>query len=198
MTDFDKNAWQTPKYVFNWLQSKFGWFDLDGCADAKNALCCRYIGEQGTDDDENLSIAPDFLADNLFDLLLDEVAEMCSFPLRIFANPPYNDPTPFVQRSAELRKAGYFVVMLLPMDKTTEWFEIIRKEANEVIDIVGFIDDKGKYNSGRIKFINPITGKKGVSNNKGSMIVVFDPCADDFVQRAVSIGHIQKCGGYES
>ena len=198
MTDFDKNAWQTPKYVFNWLRRKFGWFDLDGCADANNALCCRYIGEQGTDDDENLSIAPDFLADNLFDLLLDEVAEMCSFPLRIFANPPYNDPTPFVQRAAELRKAGYFVVMLLPMDKTTEWFEIIRKEANEVIDIVGFIDDKGKYNSGRIKFINPITGKKGASNNKGSMIVVFDPCADDFVQRAVSIGHIQKCGGYES
>ena len=198
MIDFDKNAWQTPKDVFNWLQCKFGRFDLDGCADAKNALCCRYIGEQGTDDDENLSIAPDFLADNLFDLLLDEVAEMCSFPLRIFVNPPYSNPTPFVKRAAELRKAGYFVVMLLPMDKTTEWFEIIRKEANEVSDIVGFIDDKGKYNSGRIKFINPITGKKGASNNKGSMIVVFDPCADDFVQRVVSIGHIQKCGGYES
>ena len=64
MTDFDKNTWQTPKYVFNWLKNRFSWFDLDGCANAKNALCCRYIGEQGTDDDENLSIAPDFLADN--------------------------------------------------------------------------------------------------------------------------------------
>lgn len=89
---FDKDTWQTPKYVFNWLKNKFGWFDLDGCANAKNALCCRYIGEQGTDGDENLSIAPDFLAANLFDLLLDEVAEVCSFPLRIFVNPPYNNP----------------------------------------------------------------------------------------------------------
>lgn len=199
MTDqqFDRNTWQTPKYVFNWLKNKFGWFDLDGCANAKNALCCHYIGEQGTDGDENLSIAPDFLADNLFDLLLDEVAEVCSFPLRIFVNPPYNNPLPFVLRAAELRKAGYFVVMLLPMDKSTEWFEVIRKEANEVIDIIGFTDHKRRFNSGRIKFINPVTGDEVGGNNKGSMIVVFDPCADDFVQRSVSIGHIQKCGGYD-
>ena len=101
MTDFDKNTWQTPQYVFNWLQSKFGWFDLDGCANYKNALCYRYVGEPAPEgywdsEDEspflgNISIAPDFL---------------------------------------------------------------------------------------------------------GSMIFVFDPCADDFVQRTVSIGHVQDCGGY--
>ena len=70
---FDKNTWQTPQYIFNWLQSKFGWFDLDGCANYKNALCYRYIGEPAPDgywdsEDEspfpgNISIAPDFLAE---------------------------------------------------------------------------------------------------------------------------------------
>lgn len=112
-------------------------------------------------------------------------------------NPPYNNPLPFVLRAAELRKAGYFVVMLLPLDKSTEWFEVIRKEANEVIDIIGFTDHKGNFNSGRIKFINPVTGNEVGGNNKGSMVVVFDPFADDFVQRSVSIGHIKKCGGYD-
>ncbi|MBN6069430.1 adenine methyltransferase [Aggregatibacter actinomycetemcomitans] len=196
MTDFDKKTWQTPQYVFNWLQSKFGWFDIDGCANAKNALCYRYIGEQGTNDDENLSIAPDFLAEDLFEKLLDQVAERCHAPLRIFVNPPYNNPLPFVRRAAELRKAGYFVVMLLPMDRSTAWFERIKMSANEVIDIVGCSDSKGRFNSGRIKFINPVTGEEVGGNNKGSMIVVFDPCADDFVQRTVSIGHVQDCGGY--
>ena len=66
-----------------------------------------------------------------------------------------------------------------------------------MIDIIGFTDHKGNFNSGRIKFINPVTGNEVGVNNKGSMVVVFDPCADDFVQRSVSIGLIQECGGYD-
>lgn len=42
---FDKDTWQTPHYVFEWLSQRFGWFDLDGCATANNALTWRYIGE---------------------------------------------------------------------------------------------------------------------------------------------------------
>ncbi|WP_111749718.1 MULTISPECIES: DNA N-6-adenine-methyltransferase [Glaesserella] len=42
---FDKNTWQTPKYVFNWLYNLFCWFHLDGCANARNTLCHRWIGK---------------------------------------------------------------------------------------------------------------------------------------------------------
>ena len=29
---FDKNTWQTPKCLFDWLTQRFCWFGLDGCA----------------------------------------------------------------------------------------------------------------------------------------------------------------------
>lgn len=185
--DFDRNTWQTPKYFFNWLKMRFGWFDLDGCANAKNALTYRYIGEANTDDDESLSIAPDFLADDLFDLLLDEVAGAGTFPLRIFVNPPYSDVTPFLQQAKRLRDAGHLVVMLLNNDKSTQWYQqCIHGVANEVIDITG----------GRIAFMHPVTKQEIKGNSKGQMVVVFDPTMEDFVQRSVSLDFVKKVGGY--
>lgn len=182
---FDRNTWQTPKYLFDWLKQRFFWFDLDGCATAKNALTSRYIGEPGSDADDNVSIAPDFLADDIFDVLLDEIVG--SYPLRIFVNPPYSDVTPFLQQAKRLRDAGHFVVMLLNNDKSTQWYQqCVHGVANEVIDLVG----------GRIAFINPITGKEIKGNSKGQMIVVFDPTMEDFVQRSVSLDFVKECGGY--
>lgn len=48
MTDqqFDRDSWQTPKYVFNWLDKRFN-FDLDGAADETNKLCDRYCFDDG-------------------------------------------------------------------------------------------------------------------------------------------------------
>ncbi|MCT8824001.1 phage N-6-adenine-methyltransferase [Glaesserella parasuis] len=173
---FDKNTWQTPKYVFNWLYNLFCWFHLDGCANARNTLCHRWIGKDS-------EICEDFLADELFERLLDEVAEQCSM-LRIFVNPPYNNPLPFVQRAAELRKAGYLVVMLLPADKSTKWYQVIQDNATEVIDIIG----------GRISFIHPETGEEVKGNNKASIVAVFDPFMQGFVTRSVSLDFIKSCG----
>ena len=34
-------------------------------------------------------------------------------------------------------------------------------------------------------------------NSKGQMVVVFDPTAQDFVQRSVSLDFIKKIGGYD-
>lgn len=173
MTDFDKNAWQTPKYVFNWLQRKFGWFDLDGCASSENALCKEYI-------------------DSDFDFL---TCSMRGFQnccekenLKIYVNPPYSDVTPFLIRAKELRDAGHLVVILLNNDKSTQWYQNhIQGVANEVIDIVG----------GRIAFIHPVTGQEIKGNSKGQMVVVFDPTMQDFVTRSVSLDFVKKVGGYE-
>ena len=41
---FDKDTWQTPKYLKNYLVSRFGWFDVDGAADSKNKLFPKWIG----------------------------------------------------------------------------------------------------------------------------------------------------------
>ena len=186
---FDKDTWQTPRYVFEWLSQRFGGFDLDGCATANNALTWRYIGEPNLDNDECQSITGDFLMpiEQMLDVLLDETAERCSSPLRIYVNPPYSNVAPYLQRAEELRDAGYLVVMLLNNDKSTQWYQNhIHNVANEVIDITG----------GRIAFINPVTGKEIKGNSKGQMVVVFEPTMEDYVTRSISLDFIKNVGGY--
>ena len=170
---FDRNAWQTPKYVFHWLNLRFK-FDIDGCANGDNALVKLYFGDGG--------LADDFLNFNL-DALKGGLSRAS-----IFVNPPYSNVTPFIKRAKVLCNDGHLVVMLLNNDKSTQWYQNhIHGVANEVIDIVG----------GRIAFIHPVTKQEIKGNSKGQMIVVFDPEMQDFVQRSVSLDFIKKVGGYD-
>lgn len=173
--EFDKDCYRTPKYVFNWLNSRFK-FDIDGCATEENNLSYHYIGKDG--------IVEDFLT---FDPL-DLIAELEFSNFTIFVNPPYSNPLPFVKRAAELKAWGFLVVMLLPADKSTKWYQVIQESATEVIDIVG----------GRISFLHPLTGEEVKGNNKGSMIAVFDPTMQDFVIRQANLDFVKMCGGYGS
>ena len=169
---FDKDTWQTPKYVFNWLDARFNFF-VDGCANESNALTPDYIGDKGIHHDF-LNVSAKFLMD----------AVCCN---SVYVNPPYSDVTPFIVKAKELRDAGCLVVMLLNNDKSTQWYQNhIHNVANEVIDITG----------GRIAFIHPVTGKEIKGNSKGQMVVVFDPAMEDFVTRSVSLDFIKKVGGY--
>ncbi|VTX84204.1 phage N-6-adenine-methyltransferase [uncultured Aggregatibacter sp.] len=170
---FDRNTWQTPKYVFHWLNLRFK-FDIDGCANGDNALVKLYFGDGG--------LADDFLNFNL-DALKGGLSRAS-----IFVNPPYSNVTPFIKRAKALCNDGHLVVMLLNNDKSTQWYQNhIHGVANEVIDIVG----------GRIAFIHPATNQEIKGNSKGQMIVVFDPAMQDFVQRSVSLDFIKKVGGYD-
>nr|DAR47711.1 MAG TPA: DNA N-6-adenine-methyltransferase [Bacteriophage sp.] len=169
---FDRNTWQTPKYVFHWLNLRFK-FDIDGCANGDNALVKLYFGDGG--------LADDFLNFNL-DALKGGLSRAS-----IFVNPPYSNVTPFIKRAKVLCNDGHLVVMLLNNDKSTRWYQNhIHGVANEVIDIVG----------GRIAFIHPVTKQEIKGNSKGQMIVVFDPATQDFVQRSVSLDFVKKVGGY--
>ncbi|MEH8023899.1 DNA N-6-adenine-methyltransferase [Gallibacterium anatis] len=181
--EFDKDCYRTPKYVFNWLNSRFK-FDIDGCATEENNLSYHYIGKDG--------IAEDFLTFDPLDLI-----EVLEFPhFTIFVNPPYSNPLPFVKRAAELKAQGFLVVMLLPADKSTAWYKVIEEKATEVIDITGYYDEKGRWKNGRISFLHPTENVEVKGNNKGSMVAVFDPTMQGFVTRQVSLDFVMKCGGY--
>ena len=84
---FDRNTWQTPKYVFHWLNLRFK-FDIDGCANGDNALVKLYFGDGG--------LADDFLNFNL-DALKGGLSRAS-----IFVNPPYSNVTPFIKRAKVL------------------------------------------------------------------------------------------------
>ena len=169
--DFDRDAWQTPKYFFNWLNKRFD-FDIDGCANESNALCANWVGKGSP-------LGSDFLETKT------------PYPyrnLRFYVNPPYSDVTPFLKAAKELKDKGHLVVMLLNNDKSTQWYQqCVHGVANEVIDITG----------GRIAFVHPVTKQEIKGNSKGQMVVVFDPTMSDFVQRSVSLDFVKKVGDYE-
>ena len=192
MTNFDKDTWRTPKYIFNWLNKRF-FFEIDGCADYRNKLCSKYVGVKPAFGD-NDCLADDFLREELIQSLNEYAKNSCGYKPSIFVNPPYSDPLPFVQRAAELRKAGYLVVMLLPADKSVGWYSVIQEHATEVIDITGYYNAKGKFVSGRISFIHPETNEEVKGNNKGSMVAVFDPFVQGLVTRQVSLDFVRECG----
>ena len=179
---FDKDTYRTPRYVFNWLNKRF-FFEIDGCASYRNKLCKKWIGIAPAYGDRD-NISNDFLGDALLKTLNDYVDCTYGYKPSIFVNPPYSNPLPFVQRAAELMKAGHLVVMLLPADKSTKWYKVIHDNATEVIDIIG----------GRINFIHPVTGEEVKGNNKGSMVAVFDPFVQGFVTRQVSLDFVRESG----
>jgi len=165
---FDRNTWQTPKYVFNAMNRKYR-FDIDGAADVKNALCEMYITKSE-------------------DITDRRTQNRIPAGSRIWINPPYSDPMPFVRAAIDLMtERDCVVVMLLPADKTTRWFKTALLSATEVIDVVG----------GRINFVNPVTQKEVKGNSKGSMFVIFDPNNQHQAQGVVTVDFLKKRGGYD-
>ena len=69
---FDRNTWQTPKYVFNAMNRKYR-FDIDGAADVKNALCEMYITKTE-------------------DITDRRTQNRIPIGSRVWINPPYSDP----------------------------------------------------------------------------------------------------------
>lgn len=137
---FDKDTYPTPLSVFNPINDEFN-FTVDGAALPHNAKCKKFVTPE-----------MDFL----------------TYPLeneRIFVNPPFSDPLRFIKRAVELFENHHcLVVMLLPVDISTEWFSLITQKATEIRFIVG----------GRIKFISPETGK-WTDVCRGNHLAIFDP-----------------------
>ena len=81
---FDKDTYRTPRYVFNWLNKRFD-FQVDGCANAENALLISWVG-QGS------PLGSDFL---------DTKTPYPYKNMRFYVNPPYSNPLPFVKAATE-------------------------------------------------------------------------------------------------
>lgn len=169
----DRDCYRTPAYLVKWIKKNFH-TSIDGCASNENKTHIFYVGLDHVNADFN----------NFFTVNREALMRLVVWQPRLFVNPPYSNPMPYVQKAIELMRDGVFVVMLLPADKSTKWFEEIVTNATEIIDIVG----------GRINFLNPITGEEVKGNNKGSLIAVFNPFMQGTVTRSVSLKFIKECG----
>lgn len=151
--DIVRDAWQTPKWLFNFFDRMAGGFEIDAAASKENALCEKYW----TEEDDALSF--DWPAKS-----------------KIWLNPPYSKPLPWVEHVAKQAEMyGCHIYMLLPDDVSTLWFRRAKDSAAEIWFLThdGVEGRQGK--SGRVSFVNALTGKEGQGNNKGSFVAVFRP-----------------------
>lgn len=81
---------------------------------------------------------------------------------RVFCNPPYGNLKPWIELFIKWADAGNTVVVLVPSATDTEWWAHAYRWAEDVMLL-----------SGRVKFINPATGKPDGSNTTGSTVFVF-------------------------
>lgn len=151
-----KDRWRTPIEVFKTLDAEFN-FKLDAAADESNALCKKFLTEQQD------ALTCDWNSEGA-----------------IFCNPPYSKIMPWVKKAAEQhRKQNQTIVMLLPSDTSTAWFQEAIKTSHEA----RFITE------GRLSFISAETGKEGkTGNSKGSVLFIWRPwrklgCRMTYVQR---------------
>lgn len=137
----ETDLWKTPRSVIDYVENAYGKIDIDLAASEFDKVCMDYICER-----ENL-----LDKDNL--RAIDDKSNC-------WLNPPYSTPKPFVKVAIELAKLGHNVTMLLNMDTSTTWFELINKHATVISPVVG----------GRIAFLNkdnePVPG-----NNKPQVLV---------------------------
>ena len=146
-----RDLFQTPLYVFNWYNKQYG-FTTDVAANNKNHLCDHYFT----------------IEDNALTKQWGDVN---------WANVPYSNIRPWVDKAIEQARCGKTTVMLVPADTSVAWF---RKAFNECT--------RCEFISGRISFINAETGKPQSGNNKGSVVFVFGDCGE-----AYPVSLIDRC-----
>lgn len=134
---WSSDDWATPPALVAALEAEFGAFDLDPCARDETAQ-----------------------APNYYTLAEDGLRQSWA-PLRVFVNPPYSAPRPWIEKAREEAYRGAQVILLLPAATDTKWF-------HEIVLPYGNI----RFLAPRIKFL----GWDGVpvgTPKAGSMIVRF-------------------------
>lgn len=149
--DVARQSWRTPKWLFNHFSRMAGGFDIDAAADEHNHLVPVYYSEKNSAFDQDVPKGS-----------------------KIWLNPPYSDPLPWVEWAVDLSlNKGCIVYMLIPDDISTLWFRRAWDEAAEAFPLLhngGTTKDTAR--SGRVRFVNAITGKEGGSNPKGSWVFI--------------------------
>lgn len=143
----DKDYWATPTEVVEKIKVLTGInFNLDACANSQNAKCNEFIGE------EQNTLITDWGRNR-----------------RVFMNPPYGNPFPFVVKAVRECYQNYnHVAVLLNADTSTQWFKVCEVFASRIYFVTG----------GRIAFLDYRTGEKTKGNTKPQMIAVFYPQSD--------------------
>jgi len=149
--DAFRDAWQTPRWLFNYFNMIAGGFDVDAAAGPVNALCKEFYSED-----------------------MDALSFDWPAGKKYWLNPPYSKIEPWVKHAVvQGERKGSSVHMLVPDDVSTLWFKMALDNAAEAYILTHDGVEGSAGRSGRVQFINAMTGEKGKGNNKGSWVFVF-------------------------
>lgn len=150
----DSDLWSTPPEVFGELDARYGPFTVDAAANETNRKCEQWFGP-GSPLGEN-ALARKWNAWGEFQ--------------RVFMNPPYSNPYPFVAKAWEQAHIGNcLVTMLLPSTTEVRWWKEFvydgdRRRFRPGVEV--------EYWPNRIRHIKP-DGTRGGSPKFGSVVVTF-------------------------
>lgn len=146
-----RDSWQTPQWLFDYVEAEQGMFDFDLAASATNAKVENFI----TIEDDSLSMDWWKLGSGVFGT---QFSGWC--------NPPYSETGKWLEKGMVEAQKGFKSVFLVPTPNGDSYWRHVFGWATEIIFI-----------NGRISFELPdenglLTPKAG--NTRGSCIVVFD------------------------
>lgn len=113
---FDKDAWATPQWLFDWQESIYD-FDVDLCANDDNAKCKKYI----TKEKDSLSV------------------DWSKLGWVGWCNPPYSNISPWVEKAARSARKGFTTVMLIPTPNGEKYYSSVFSYATAITFITGRI-----------------------------------------------------------
>ena len=142
-----RDAWATPQFVFDYFNDTYE-YNFDGAANHLNNKCENWSSDYFNHKTNKMEFN------------------------RVWINPPYSNIRPWIERAVSDKKRGILTTLLVPATPDASWWP---SKASEYNFIVGSVDNNGKKHSGRIQFINALTGEAINGNPKGSVLLVFNP-----------------------
>ena len=173
--------WRTPKEVFNTLDKEFNFLADMACTE-RNSLCALGFTEKH----DSLSFP---WLNRLYSHYGVSVVGKRSY---VWLNCPYSNVSPWLDQVIEAQKYGLGTVMLLNNDMSVGWFHKLLPYVSEIRNIIADQKPNGKYESGRIAFLDE-NGNPSSGNNKAQFILVFNP----FKIGAAVTSYINKSSLYE-
>lgn len=109
-----KDDWRTPKWLFDWCESRYGEFVLDAAADDTNHLCEEYLTKET----------------NALEFPWHQVGT------NVFCNPPYSNILPWLEFATNELVLGVSSTFILPPPNGTKWAYYLNY-ASELVHIIG-------------------------------------------------------------
>ena len=159
-----RDSWQTPQWLFDYVRSEQGFFDIDLAANKSNAKVPYYFS----------------LSDNSLSL------DWFMHASHGWCNPPYSETGKWLEKGKIEAQKGFKSVFLVPTPNGDSYWKHVFGWAAEIIFIngrIGFIASESYTvtdKKGRVKHIKK--GDEVPGNSRGSCLVVFDGIGEQDTQ----------------